>query len=308
MADNNRPVKKGCLYSLAFYGLPMAAYFALLHYVLGAPFAQYDWLAGAAAGLLTVFGISAIVMRGDAGLLDRNLGRMPVDGERVAICGTLETIDAPLRAPFSGTECAAYEYSIFHNIRRSGGRTHSVPHLAGLALTPSAVRSEIGRMKILAYPMAEGFPYEERGDAEWLQNARNYIAGTTFQDTSGSQIGSLNLGAISTAISLGRELLTDDDGAMRHDHRMINDSDISTLYLRETVVPAGEQVCLIGRYSATRGGVVPDRTATTRLIRGTREQVRRRFVFERLTQRIVGAILVAVPNVAMAVLFMRRRG
>ena len=299
---------KGCLLPLAIYGLPMAAYFALLHYVLGAPFAQYDWIAGAAAGLFTVLGISAIVTRGDAALLDRGLGRMPLDGERVAICGTLETLDAPLRAPFSGTECAAYEYSIYHKFRRSRGGPQLVPHLAGLALTPSAVRYDLGRMKILSYPMAEGFPYEERSDPVWFENARSYIANTAFQDTSGSQIGGLNIGAISTAISLGRELLTDDDGAMRHDHRMINDSDISNLHLRETVIPSGEQVCVIGRYSATRGGVIPDRTAATRLMRGTREQVRRRFFFERMTQRIVGAILVAIPNVTMAVMFLRRRG
>jgi hypothetical protein len=296
-------VKKGCFLTLAMYGLPMAAYFALLHFALGAPLGDHDWIAGSLAGLFTVLGISLIVMPGDARLLRRDSRVVPRDGERVAICGTLETIGEPLHAPFSGTACAAYNYNIYHTTSGSKGRTVTVPHITGMALAPSAVRFELGRTKILAYPMPEGFADAERSDATWLENARSYIARTQFEERAGDRFGDLNVGAMSAAFSLAREMLTYDDGAMRHDQRFINDADIAPLHLRETVIPVGEQVCLIGHYSAARSGVVPDRTAATRLIRGTRAQVHRTFFFQRIGHMILGTILVAVPNAAMVLLF-----
>ena len=99
-------------------------------------------------------------------------------------------------------------------------------------------------------------------------------------------------------------MLTDDDGAMRHDQRFINDADIASLRIREKVIPTGEQVCLLGHYSTARNGVVADRTAATRLIRGNREQVRRTFFRQRIGQMIFGAILAAIPNAAMVLLFL----
>lgn len=297
------PAKRGCFLTLAMYGLPMVVYFALLHFALGAPLGDSDWMAGAAAGLFTILGISLIVMPGDARLLRRDSSVVPKDGERVAICGTLETVGNPLRAPFSDTACAAYTYNIYHTVSGSKGRTVTVPHVTGMALTPSAVRFELGRTKILAYPISEGFSDVERSDVTWLQNARSYIDRTQFEERATSQFGDLNLGAVSAAVSLASEMLTDDDGAMRHDRRFINDADIAPLHLRETVIPVGEQVCLIGHYSAARSGVVPDRTAATRLIRGSRAHVRRTFFFQRIGHMILGTILVAVPNAAIALLF-----
>ena len=53
-------------------------------------------------------------------------------------------------------------------------------------------------------------------------------------------------------------IYTDDDGSIRKDYRLTTgDVYVAGTSLLEKVVPNGAEVCVVGTYSAARGGIVP---------------------------------------------------
>jgi hypothetical protein len=286
-------IRKGCLPALALYGLPAIAYYCLFHFVFAAELGELDWAAALGAGLLTVIGLSLVFFGGDWRLLGASSSGMPADGQRIAVCGRLKPLTTALRAPFSHTDCVAYNYGISHTEWRTK-TTVSVPHFAGLALTPSAVDSELGRIRILTFPIFERFG--AGSDPRWLDNARQYVETTTFEEAPE--------GAILSDLTSVRELVTNDSGSVRRDTRYIAGSDLAKLDLSEMSAGMNEEVCLIGLYSAERSGVIRD-TKATRLIRGSRNDVRRLLLRERIGHMILGIVLVAIPAALVAWAFTR---
>lgn len=286
-------IRRGCLPALALYGLPTIAYYYLLHFVFATDLGELGWAAALGAGALTVIGLSLVFFGGDWRLLDGSSSGMPVDGQRIAVCGRLKPLTAALYAPFSHTGCVAYNYGISHTEWRTKTRV-TVPHFAGLALTPSAVDSEFGRVRILTFPIFEKFG--AGSDPRWLDNARQYVETTTFEEAPE--------GAILSDLTSVRELVTNDSGSVRRGTRYLAGSELATLDLSEMSAGMNEEVCLIGRYSAERSGVIRD-TKATRLIRGSPNEVRRFLLRERVGHMILGIVLVAIPAALVAWAFTR---
>jgi hypothetical protein len=276
---------------VAMYVVPIAAYYCVLHLMLGTLFGELDVIAAILIGIGTVLGISLIISPGEWKLMQRGATEIP-DGARVAIFGTLQSIGPPLVAPISRTACVAYSYNIYHRHGGAKGKsTVSVPHIVGQRRTPSSVHSEIGSTALHAFPMTEGFASVERSDPEWVRNAEAYVAATQFREAPD--------GAIADTFARAAEMLSGNGGEMRRDTRFIKDEDIGWLHISEIAIPIGEEVCAIGHYSADQRALIADRQHATRLIRGNAHSIRRAFFMQRIVRAFFGVILAAAPNAAL---------
>ncbi len=108
-----------------------------------------DLIGAAIISFFAALGIGALrkarIDRKDAALAGRPEGP-PRDGERVAISGTIKPSGAPLRAPFSGVECIAYDYTVTHRGNRGTSDTRQtvIQDRLGIALAPCVIHSPAG--------------------------------------------------------------------------------------------------------------------------------------------------------------------
>ena len=167
------------------------------------------------------------------------------DGKRVAVIGPVHQAGSTLYAPFSKTPCIAYQYKI---VSLKGENPKD--DFEGFAMVPSYVTTEQGQVKILAYPELD-FPEEPVRGAEAKANARELIETTNFL--------SVRVDGIKAAAKELSQLLADDDGTMRYDHRTdpVADS-IDDCRMTEKVLRSGDTICALGRYSEERKALVPD--------------------------------------------------
>lgn len=246
--------------------------------------ADHLWLrssGGALAAWLSLgFVIGILKTMNERSMVSRAMGgEPPEEGKRVAIVGSMSS-SHDLRAPFSRAEVVAYRYRIWrvvHQSNRSGSSSSTTTLFEGTALVPSTIISPSGTHRLLAVPDFD-FALEEQTGTAAERNAAEYLLATEFQQSKGPQ----DLTAA----------WTDDDGAFRQDIRQSElDFDISTCHLSEGVVRKGERVCVVGRYSRQRGGIVPDENwgKRARIIKGTGDEVR-----SRLAGRILGYLVGAV--------------
>ncbi len=281
------------------------ASFALLWY--GAHELFYppgDWIGAALVSFFFALGIGAIrkarLDRRDASIVAKPEGP-PADGKRVAIAGTIEPMGETLRAPFSGAECVAYDYTITHQpelpmLLDKGGsqnrQTSPVVDKSGMAMAPVIIRSGVREIRLLAYPGFEHFPASELGEGT-VERARAYIAATKFEDQS-------VLGAPSQI----KRLLEDRSGSIRVDWKVSSHDDLSKSGFMERVIPPNVHACVIGLYSAKENAIIPQSgVGGTRLIRGTRAEALE-FVRDVGTGSIIAAaFFLLVPGpVAYAIL------
>ena len=172
-------------------------------------------------------------------------GAKPRDGKRSAIVGPIRQSGTSLHSPFTRQACVAYHYKIVS----MAGENPSTDY-EGFALAPSSIATEEGQIRILAYPELE-IPWERVTGEEAKTRARDFIDSTAF--TNVRQKG------IKGAMAALTELLADDDGTIRYDHRMEPvTEDLGKCMLEERVLLSGDNVCAIGRYSDERRALVPD--------------------------------------------------
>ncbi len=243
-----KSLKQSCLRWAILYFTMAAAATALVYTRF--PRFQIALGAGFGAAIFLWFAIGYIAGVGsrasEAALIRRAMqGGRPDDGEKIAVIGTIYCAEA-LESPITRRRSVAYEYAMIPPERESA------PSYDGFALAPSRIDGPRGSIRLLAYPEL-AIPDEFHSSPQQYQNARDYIARTTFTAHEG--------------IDFGREmkhlktLLADDDGRIRYDIRRDVGTDISHFTLKEKLIAPGDSVCAIGRYSATRGGLVPDETA-----------------------------------------------
>ncbi len=187
-------------------------------------------------------------------------GVTPEDGAHAVLVGTAEATGPLLRAPLDGSSCVAYAYEIQDD--RGTGRKRFISNVArGVALTPTAIVTRTGSYRLLAVPALEASePTATR--SQMIECFQRYAREAIFIDQKGS----------------ADELLAqweDVDGRYRSDvaYAPLADVDTSHWVLRQQHLAAGAQVCVFGRYSAARGGIVPSAGGPVRLVRGNIEQV-----------------------------------
>jgi len=286
-------VKRSCLLSLLLFASLFGAAFYYFH---GRFFPPADWIGALVFAFFTSMGIGSIRNAfhesGDAGLLQRADGPRE-DGERIAVTGPIQPIGEPLRAPLSGSPCVAYEYEMFH-YGRTDGRTEKVKDRTGLALTPSVIRTTHGDVKLLGFPMLENF--RATSNPHWRENAAVYLENTNFEEVQ-----------LTKVFSMVRELLTDDDGALRKDWKLSAAADVSGLELEEKILPAGEMVTVVGQYSAAKNGVVQNLgQGGLRILRGDRDAAAAAFRGGRTRAFVFAVFLLTIPNIILWFVLGRR--
>jgi hypothetical protein len=291
-------MKAGCGISLATFALTGAAYYAWLRGRFDPP---GDWIAALVGGFLMMM-VAGLLQNAhlawrDQRVMDRaHQGMPPEDGKTFAASGPIRPLGRPLLAPFSGTECVAYEYDVVRGAGSEGDGGGNA--YGGFHLTPSAVETSIGRVKLLSWPVLDDFRRRRVEDEQGQARAAAYVAATTFEP----------MGVTKVYAQL-KELLTDDDGFVRKDWRMGEGPvDVAACGLRERLVPVGEVVSAIGPYSAEKNGIVPGvgrGQAPVRLLRGSAATVYAK-LRGRSRNHFTGAVIMAiVVNAAILLLAAR---
>jgi hypothetical protein len=290
-------MKKGCLLWL----LQLAALTGLYYLAFrGRVIPRVEWLAALGGGLALMLVIGAFrnvwLARQNRALLDRALTGAPFeDGQRIAAVGPIMALGAPIPAPFSGTPCVFCSWEISHlnpfqRTRKS--RPQRINDFSGIALAPCVVQAPTGNVRILGFPVLEGFPEEvPRGDRAFAK-AKDYLSSTPFEE-----VGATNV------FSQVKDLLVDEDGHLRKDWRMAGEGfqlDPKVHTLREQIVKDGETVCAIGLYSAERKGLVPGygqrRGAGLKLIPGDSVAARKTLAGDVWKYAFMGTVLFIVAH------------
>jgi hypothetical protein len=268
-----------------------------------------DWIGALIASFSITLGIGGLrrarLERRDAVIVARPEGA-PRDGERVAIAGTLEPIDAVLEAPLSGAKCVLYDYEISHipelpsilgKSKSQNSQPSPVIDRSGMAMAPVVIRSGLREVRLLAFPGIEGFSRSSLGEGT-LERARGYIAATKFEDQS-----------VFGASKQVSRIMDDRSGCLRVDWKCGSYEQLENSEFVERRVASGAKVCVIGRYSAKDNAIVPqDGVGGTRLIHGTREKALS-VVRDKGSGSIIAAVLfIAVPApIAYGVLTIREQ-
>lgn len=249
-------MKKSCTAWLVLYLAASAAIAWVIYRRY--PVTQSAVIGGLIGGFLVWIGLgwlAAIRTKfADAGMVRQAMNGEPAsDGDKIAVIGTVEAISATLTSPLSRTQCVAYKYTV--TARR--GKNESTLY-DGMALVPSQISSQRGPMRILAYPDLQVQPRVVPREIA-APNMRAYAESAEFKEPKAGDFRAL-LGEM-------MEMFKDDDGSIHQDMRMSRDdsrldASLNQATFREWIVAPGDQVCAIGRYSLTRGGLVPDPEST----------------------------------------------
>ncbi|MGK2859007.1 MAG: ankyrin repeat domain-containing protein [Thermoanaerobaculia bacterium] len=238
---------KGCLKSLAMLFGFIAIYYYLLQGRITPPGDRW----GALALGFGVWIVSGLIWNMFAALSNRRAlkrassGIGPFeDGSTVALAGMIRPLGEPLLAPFSRRPCVAYEYKMRPRYRPNN---NTAAQVSGEALAPAVIEGPGGSGRLLAWPFLQNYAETQFDADDHRENARAYVAATQFEQVT-----------ISAAISKLKELLADDDGSIKVDMNNGGEIEVDDMYLSEKIVPAGANVCAIGRWSTLRGGIVPD--------------------------------------------------
>ena len=245
-----QPVVRGCLGALLLYAVVVTVLVAMLlasgahREVMEALVPSIIGGASLTFGLLYWWGIRAVYA--EARLVRQALREVPrIDGQRLAVIGTIQFEGVPLQAPFSGRECVAYWYEA---LRPGRSRSRFDHHFFfGWRIAPLAVRTSSGDVHLFASFDKPG--WETRAEDMDYANAAEYVGGTAF-----SRAPELGAGTWGDLDQLRSQV-----PPVRADYAKNPPApDIPTLTLRESRLERGDAVCAFGRYSAAREALVPD--------------------------------------------------
>jgi hypothetical protein len=196
------------------------------------------------AGIATKFRKARMIKRGLG-------GETPNDGEKIAAIGRIGTSGSgSLTSPLSKSPCVAYQYEIC-----SGFGEHDFTYFDGFALAPSVIQGRMRNIRLLAWgDLLMNWQVIPTTVAQ--PNAEEYINATEFREPT-----VFNFRKAIADISV---IYKDDDGSVRWDQRGLRPPldagkplNRQTFAYRERVIRPGDGVCVSGRYSAERGGIVP---------------------------------------------------
>jgi ankyrin repeat protein len=252
-------VKKGCSLIFALWMVLVAAYGYVAWHRIPEPFpaALIAVLGGTFAWVLVASFIGFFTGGRDRAALRRAVNAEPLrDGRLEAANGPIRPLGAALEAPFTGRPCVVYQYDV-----KQPGAGHS--EFAGYALTPSAISTVRGSVRVLGWPILDKFPQEDAT----IDRARGlaYLQSATFESLGPTRI-----------LSVVSELLADDDGTVRKDLR-IGDAtlDLAGRTITERIVPVGAPITMLGRWSDLKQGFTPaGPSSLNRIFAGDLEQTK----------------------------------
>jgi hypothetical protein len=283
-------MKRGCFISLLILAACFGSYWYVLHGHIEPP---AFWWATSVASFFMWISVSslqgAVTTARDAMRVSSESsfggygGEQFTDDEIATVVGHIRAVGSSLHAPFSGKPAVLYNYDIDH-ISRSDEGTSETKDYSGFALAPCAIDSPHGSVRILGFPMLEGFAKTSYDSDEGRKNAAAYLEATALKDMQGFHPG--------TIFHEVKELLTDDDGQFRKDWKMTEDRDLTDKHLHEQMVAPGDQVCAIGRWSAAKHGLIPPAGAVIRLLQGDPQKIVSS-LWRKCIGNLIGALIVA---------------
>jgi len=200
------------------------------------------------------------------------------DGEIIAAAGRITPLHETLTSPFGRVACVAYKYRIeVRSLRK-------LPwEYEGAALAPSMIQASRGSMKLLALPKLEVPEKECRG-----VDAAQFVASTEFE------------------IQIPMQPIDTRSPRVRYDHRRLKPDPLDHAIVYEKVVTPGQEVCVLGVYSAVEGGLTqePDVVIPTlTLMNGDASAIQRDLVSRALGNLIAAIVSVGLLLASLAALY-----
>lgn len=246
----------GCVKGLVKFALTALVVAGVLFYFLRQRYAQEP--AGIAAlalggvfALFYGFFVEAFQLSRRAAALTAH-GPATLTGGPSVVSGLVYPVGGQtLVSPPSGTECVAYWYEA----KRPG----SMMSFEGWALVPCEIRSVGGSFRLLGMPVDKALePLGELptrtltgADPRAVANLRQYL------ETAPVHQFRLLVADFGQGLRDMTELLTDDDGSLRHDVAAPEaDRSLAGQTIQERCLPVGAEVTVAGNYSTEKGGFV----------------------------------------------------
>lgn len=104
------------------------------------------------------------------------------DGQRVAVCGTIESQGETLRSPIYDEECVAYQYTMYHQVYSGSRVTTSaarkasykrVVDYAGFGAVPATIQGPYFKTPLGRFPILHDFGEQQTGLGGTLQELRD---------------------------------------------------------------------------------------------------------------------------------------
>ena len=207
---------RSCLTSLFFLVALSAGYYYWLDHFFEPP---GSIIGGGVAGLLVLACLGAIINSRnfwrDWGLLAASRRGLPlVDGRLVAVCGEIHPVGEPLIAPFSKSKCILCEYDLSKQTVLPGDKddTNTGVDYTGFLMNPCVIRSPQGEVRMLGFPLLEGFSKVHCGSHSAARNALEFLTTTQFEDRTGLKLVTL--------LNVFSDVWSDEDGLVQKNLRL----------------------------------------------------------------------------------------
>ena len=209
------------------------------------------WLVGLGLFAIGVIAVWATVITG----LDRRALRAhrvdpegPLeDGQIVALTGRVRVQGEPLKAPFSGTPCACFNYRVSGLRSSSDNGTRGQLCLLGFEITPAVLECGARRFNLLAVPDVDTDLREMSTGGPWGEMGLARIKGAAETETSADEPDAQ--GALSEARTHTR--------APRAVHRFVAPTRSSSINISvvEDHVPVDKPVTVLASYASLAQGL-----------------------------------------------------
>jgi hypothetical protein len=195
---------------------------------------------------------------------DALAGKKPRNGEQCAVIGRIKTRGEPLTSPFSEESCAAYSFHIFEltgtGELKSRGTDRTRPnnrvetatyHYSGYHLAASEIQASDMPLKLLGFPeiySGHGMSSTLKAQARLKRQTETLLESCQFEEIPPKGLKS----ALERLESLKTPEVTE-NWCLSSPKKELKD-----LYVSDQIVPDGSEVCVIGRYDSSQGGLLAD--------------------------------------------------
>ena len=212
--------------------------------------------------------------RRDARLLDHPVPS-PRDGQRIAVCGTIEPEGEPLTSPVRDKPAVLYHFSVYHLESRRDAGIADVVDFAGYGAMPFRVAG----VAIASFPILHDFDVKGIDSDEVRSRMKDFIRFAPLEHKERGKIEWL---------SVPEPGMWDGHSRVTRAFTRGESRPVETWRFNETVVSPDEKVCAIGVWSKSENALTEPW-----LYRGTKETVRETLATSVGCGRVVGVLLIA---------------
>jgi len=207
---------RGCIFALVLYAALVVGYYFWMDTVFEFPYSLYGALG---VGLVVLLCLGALggawtAWKDWSLLLAAERGQPPRDGRVYAAAGEILPVDQPLIAPFSGVPCILCEYDLSRHKRDAKLSSEGGPgsDFAGFLMVPSVIRGQQREVRLLGFPIIEGFSESPCFGYAAARRAIDFLTTREFENRTGVKMV--------TVLGIFGELWSDEDGHVEKNIRL----------------------------------------------------------------------------------------